>query len=95
MKVWQATLDNKTRDSHQDMDCQKVKLDEMFIFQSGDNKGDETEGPGLSGIPEEDINCRCVMREEIVGYEPSIRGARDEGNIPYQTYEEWADDKGI
>jgi hypothetical protein len=95
VKVWEATLDSKTRDSHQDMDGQKVDIDEPFIFKSGDNAGQEVEAPGLSGIAEEDINCRCVVREEIVGYEPEIRGARDEGNIPYVTYEEWAADKGI
>lgn len=95
VKVWEATLDNKTRDSHQAMDGQKVNIDEPFVFVEGDNKGDEVEAPGLSGIAEEDINCRCVVREEIVGYEPEVRGARNEGNIPYATYEDWAAAKGI
>lgn len=95
VKVWQATLDTHTRDSHQDMDGQKVAIDEPFVFVSGDNKGDEVEGPGLSGIAEEDINCRCTVREEIAGYEPEVRAARDEGIIPYTTYEDWAAAKGL
>lgn len=93
MKVWQATFDSKTRDSHDSMNGQKVEVNENFIFNSGDNAGEEVEAPGLSGIAEEDINCRCVLMEEIVGYAPGVEGNNEDeiaGN-----YDDWKDEKGF
>jgi SPP1 gp7 family putative phage head morphogenesis protein len=93
VKVWMSTLDSKTRDSHDDMDGQKVPIDEPFVFVSGDNKGEETDAPGLSSIPEEDINCRCTMREEIEGYEPNVQD-KNEGEIP-DNFDDWSQDKNF
>ncbi|MNH45229.1 hypothetical protein D3C79_1076160 [compost metagenome] len=46
------------------------------------------------GSAKDDINCRCSIRTEIVGYEPTVRRARDDNGksvlIPYTTYDEWA-----
>jgi SPP1 gp7 family putative phage head morphogenesis protein len=93
VKVWESTRDSKTRDSHASMDGQKVAIDENFKFVSGDNAGQEVSAPGLSGIVEEDINCRCVVREEIVGYEPGIKDSA-KGQIP-DNYDDWAEHKNI
>jgi len=89
-KIWVSTLDDSTREDHQDMDGQEADEDSMFHIG-----GDSALAPGMFGVPEQDINCRCTYIEVIKGYEPSIRGVRDEGNIPYQTYKEWAEAKGI
>jgi hypothetical protein len=52
------------------------------------------DGPGLTGVAAEDINCRCRVTGEVAGFEPQFRISRDaEGRneiTPYQTYEEWA-----
>jgi len=52
------------------------------------------DGPGLTGVAAEDINCRCRVTGEVAGFEPQFRVSRDaEGRneiTPYQTYEEWA-----
>jgi hypothetical protein len=73
------------------MDGQKRALDENFNSPSGASGP----CPGSLGTSSEDIRCRCAMREEIAGYEPKVRRARDEGIIPYQRYDEWAKAKGI
>jgi len=85
-EVWTATLDDRTRDDHRDMDG-VVKDPEKGFWAPALN--DYVEGPLQSGDPAFDINCRCTVRPQIKGYEPSVRRARDEGIIEYQTYREW------
>ncbi len=57
-KEWLSADDERTRDSHlsENMKARIVKKGEMFVLGSGV----ATMGPGLSGVAEEDINCRCV-----------------------------------
>ena len=52
-------------------------------------------GPGLSGYPRFDINCRCITRAEIAGYPAKVRRIRDEGIQPYITYDDWARERGL
>jgi uncharacterized protein with gpF-like domain len=85
-KVWIATLDDKTRDDHAEMDGQIADADGMFYFPDGT----PTEAPGMSGIPEQDINCRCVVQQEIEGFEPQERKDNiSKELIPNMTYNEW------
>jgi hypothetical protein len=58
-KTWVTAGDDKVRDDHAALDGQTVNADEMFTIPSGPNQGMQADGPGLFGIPEEDINCRC------------------------------------
>jgi hypothetical protein len=51
--------------------------------------GNKTAGPLRSGVAAEDINCRCRVRGQIEGYEPKVRRIRDEGVVPYETYQSW------
>lgn len=39
-------------------------------------------------------NCRCRVIEIIEGLEPELRRIRDEGLVPYVSYDEWAESKG-
>lgn len=55
-KRWLATLDGRTRDSHQAAHNQVVGLDEDFTV--GGARGP---APGQMGQAEEDVNCRCTM----------------------------------
>jgi SPP1 gp7 family putative phage head morphogenesis protein len=63
-KEWSSTLDDRTRDTHAEMDGQRVGLDEDFESPSGAH----AQCPGSFGVAEEDINCRCatlpVLKEE-------------------------------
>lgn len=83
--VWNSALDGRTRTSHRDMDGQKADNDGYFTLPSGL----KTKGPGLSGDPSEDINCRCDVTYEIIGFEPEKRRIQGEGVVPYKTYNEW------
>ncbi len=83
-KIWVATLDDATRDTHGDLDGEAA--DEDGLFWVG---GYSASMPGDTGAPEEDINCRCTTRFEITGYGPEVRRIRGEGIVSYKTWKEW------
>lgn len=56
VKMWDATLDGKTRDSHRKLDGQIRELDEDFEVD-----GMTASAPGMFGDPAEDCNCRCAL----------------------------------
>ena len=78
LKVWITAMDQRVRDIHGPMDGQKV---EMFdedgnpgLFWDGNNN--KAPAPGMFGVAKSDINCRCAMRGEVPGYEPTERRER-------------------
>jgi uncharacterized protein with gpF-like domain len=87
-EIWDATLDGKTRPSHQALDGEP-RGEDGFWHVMHEGKMIKTAGPLRSGKASFDINCRCRTRYEIEGYEPIIRRTRDQGIIPYTTYPEW------
>lgn len=56
VKQWDATLDAKTRPTHQQIDGQIRELDEPFESPNG-----KAMYPGNFGVPAEDCNCRCAV----------------------------------
>ena len=88
-KKWVATLDERTRASHGHLDGTYADKDGLFWID-----GDSAEAPGMFGVPEHDINCRCRVSEEIEGLEPELRRTRDEGVIDYVTFDTWAEARG-
>ena len=89
VKKWVATLDGRTRDSHGHLDGKAA--DENGLFWIG---SDSAPAPGLFALPKNKINCRCRVVEEITGLEPQLRRTRDDGLIPYQTFDDWAAERG-
>lgn len=99
LKVWMAVLDNRTRESHAELDGVAIPLNETF-----DNGCDRPRDP--KGSLEETINCRCDLgydtgerrnrkraaREGIVtgSYkkDSSFRGTKTV-QVPDMTYREW------
>ena len=59
VKIWDATLDSKTRTHHIKLDGQIKELDKPFEVA-----GLKAMRPGQFGRPEEDINCRCRSRAD-------------------------------
>lgn len=55
-KMWDSTLDGKTRKTHQKLDGQIREIDEDFEVD-----GKKALYPGGFGDPAEDCNCRCCM----------------------------------
>ena len=69
-KVWIATPDERTREEHLFLDGEEQDIDEPF------SNGLMFPGDG-DGPPEEVWNCRCTMRDHIVGF------VNSEGDIVY------------
>ncbi len=87
-KRWVATLDEWTRDAHRYLDGEYADDDGLFWIG-----GDSAPGPGLFARPENSINCRCAVIEEIEGLEPSLRREAGGEVIPYTTYDKWLKSK--
>jgi SPP1 gp7 family putative phage head morphogenesis protein len=85
-KKWVATLDDRTRDTHQSLDGQTVGPDDVFTSMTGA----VAPYPGAFGVAGEDINCRCSFIWVVEGLEPRLRRSREDGIIEYQTYNEWS-----
>jgi hypothetical protein len=55
-KIWLSTRDSRTRDTHYDVDGQRVDKNGMFSVGV-----DSMEAPGMGGVAGENINCRCTL----------------------------------
>lgn len=99
-KRWMATLDNRTRDSHAELDGETIDVDEKFsngLMYPGDPSGD----------PKEVYNCRCTMVYIYPEYEQHFERTAyyEEGDPEYDprhrnyetvrdmTYEQWVEYK--
>lgn len=88
-KMWMATLDKKTRHSHQELDGQTVDVREEFHFN-----GYYAKGPRLFGRASLDINCRCTTVAVVNGIKPELRkDGESKGVIDYKSYQEWSEDR--
>jgi uncharacterized protein with gpF-like domain len=89
-RMWVATLDSRTRDSHQALDG--VYEDDNGLWHIG---GDSARYPNDFTEPENSVNCRCSTVDVVQGLEPQLRRGIDpvtgKSDIAsYSTYEEWA-----
>lgn len=79
-KVWLATLDSRTRDSHQHMDGVTAEVDEKFVTPLGS----KMECPGdMNGKPGDVWNCRCTLTYEYDGFP---NDPADNERIQYDEY---------
>lgn len=87
-RVWDAALDRRTRPAHRVLDGQKADEEGYFHY-----RGMRAKGPHLWGVARMDIRCRCTVRVQIEGEQPSVRRARrDDGSteiIPWTNYDDW------
>lgn len=82
-KGWMATLDERTRESHQELDGEIVPIDKPFsngLMCPGDPEGD----------PEEVYNCRCTMFADLVDYPSKFERYVNGKSVGNMTYKEWA-----
>ena len=56
-KTWVTMADDRVRDPHVYLDGITVGIDDEFITYDGGH----AQAPGLFGVPELDINCRCIL----------------------------------
>ena len=86
-KVWMATLDGRTRDSHAALDGEAVDVDKKFsngLMYPGDP----------NGPPGEVYNCRCTLVYDYEGFphDPEFDQRRDQETgelIQNMDYKEW------
>ena len=90
LQVWMATLDDRTRHEHRQLDGQKRKVGEAFevegekIFFPGDPAAD----PALV------YNCRCTLIGEVEGVDYNLSDISQRDNkLGDMTYEEWKEEK--
>lgn len=87
-RVWVASLDDRTRSSHAQLDGVEEKDWRLA--------GIKPEYPGDPMLPaEESINCRCDTYDKVEGYEPEVRRTREDGIQPYQSFGTWAERQGV
>lgn len=83
VRIWKATLDNRTRHSHAAIDGETRDVDEAFsngCMRPGDPSGD----------PSEVYNCRCTIVAHVKGYEKyHEQGKYGNGKLGNETYDEW------
>lgn len=56
-KRWNTMMDDRVRDQHFYLEGMEVGIDDLFYTYTGDS----ALYPGGFGVPELDINCRCVV----------------------------------
>jgi len=94
-KVWDATLDMKTRSSHASADGKEPDEDGNFHVN-----GAVGPSPGNLSRAGENINCRCSLGTKIPGVDDGLRiginpatGEREV--ISYVKFDDWAKDNGL
>lgn len=82
-KVWFATLDDRTRDSHRELDGETREVDEPFsngCLHPGDPKADD---------PSEVWNCRCTLITKVNGADFNTGEIERASKLGNMTYDEW------
>lgn len=89
-KMWVATLDKRTRNTHQHLDGQQVGPEEYF-----EHNGLRTLQPHMFGIASEDCNCRCRTISRLKDDDtPLLRRDGETGEVvEYRNYREWENKK--
>lgn len=89
-KIWDATLDSRTRPEHGALDGVPAEDVDGVLTWTFSN-GITTTGPSLSGNASMDIQCRCTTRVEVDDMKPDTRlDVENKKTIPYTTYPEWS-----
>ena len=81
-QMWVATLDDRTRHSHRELNGETQKVGEPFsngCYYPADPAGD----------PSEVYNCRCTLRGVVKGLERKAYKYRDESGMDGMSYDEW------
>lgn len=89
-KVWIATLDDRTRESHVDLDGEEVDINEKFsngLMFPADPDGE----------PAEAYNCRCRMITQIDKYRTDWSDLKNRNNdkLGGMSYDEWKETHGV
>jgi hypothetical protein len=95
-RVWDATLDTRTREQSAEMDGQPEDKNGLFHYPNGATG----RYPGDSGVAEYDINERCTANTLIDGKNPDLRRVRDPETgetrvVSYQNFNDYAKENNL
>lgn len=82
-KTWSSAMDDRTRDSHADLDGVTIPVDEPFVID-----GDEGMFPGDFSEAKNVINCRCTVEYNVVAIN---KPTHDE--LGDMDYDDWMSDR--
>lgn len=91
-KTWVATLDDRTRASHVELDGETVPVDEKF----SNSDGELMYPADPDGDPENVYNCRCTLISSVKGYKPDLQSrvmGKSLGNWSYETWKKDAEER--
>lgn len=90
LQVWLATLDNRTRHEHRQLDGQKRAVGEPFEVE-----GNKIEFPGdPKAEPFLVYNCRCTLIGQVKGVNLDLSDVNQrDSKLGDMTYEEWKEEK--
>lgn len=90
LQVWMATLDDRTRHEHRQLDGQKRKVGEPFEVE-----GEKIFFPGdPAAEPYLTYNCRCTLIGEVEGVDYNLSDvSQRDSKLGDMTYEEWKEEK--
>lgn len=88
-QVWLATLDERTRDSHRELDGEAIKVGDKWHhpkFSNGLRYPGDPDGP-----PAEVYNCRCTMVAQVAGVDMNVSDLSERNNYKLggMSYKEW------
>ena len=86
-KEWLATMDNRTRHAHRQLDGQRRDVDEPFEVDG--EKIMYPADPTAAGYLI--YNCRCTMISKVIHFEEKTK----KYDLPNMTYEEWKEAKPV
>lgn len=91
-QVWLATLDERTRDSHRELDGEAIKVGDKWHhpkFSNGLRYPGDPDGP-----PAEVYNCRCTMTAQVAGVDMNVSDLSERNNYKLggMSYEEWKEE---
>ena len=85
-QMWIATMDDRTRHSHRELDGETRPVGEAFS-----NGCEYPADP--NGDPSEVYNCRCTLRGVVKGLERRSGQFRDDSAVGGMSYDEWLEAK--
>ena len=90
-KQWLATIDDRTRHEHRELDGQRMPVDEPFEID-----GYEIMYPAdPDAEPEMVYNCRCTMVTVFDGFDKKITDFDIDDRLGDMTYDEWKESRDI
>lgn len=91
MKQWLATIDDRTRHEHRELDGERVPVDEPFKVE-----GYEIMFPAdPDAEPEMVYNCRCTLVTVFDGFDKKITDFDIDDRLGDMSYDEWKESRDI